>query len=410
MLEPATRAGAVAPFQVMRILERAQALEAAGRDIIHLEVGEPRFPMPAPLLEAARSALASASMGYTPSPGLPALRQAIAGYYSHRYGVDLDPARVIVTPGGSGALQLALAAVLEVGDGVMVTDPGYPCHRHMAALTGAVVHALELDASKGWCPSASALAAQWRPEIRALMVTTPGNPTGAVIEPASMTALYATVRKRGAALIVDETYQGLVYDAQDATALACGEDGLFVVNSFSKYFGLTGWRVGWLVVPPGWSAVAERLAQNLYLAAPTLGQHVALAALAPEVLARLEQRREELRQRRDLLVQALPPAGFSLPAVPEGAFYLFTDLPFAAADALPFAEAVLEGAGVALTPGSDFGAGASAGMLRFAYTEPLPRLQSAVSRLREFVQASAGRDPTAASAMHATVAAWRPTS
>lgn len=388
MLGPAARARAVAPFEAMRILERAQALEAAGRDIIHLEVGEPRLPMPEPLVEAARRALASASMGYTPSPGLPALRQAIAGYYGRRYGVDLDPARVIVTPGGSGALQLALAAVLEVGDGVMVTEPGYPCHRHMAAVTGGIVHALELEASDGWCPSASALAGQWRPGIRALMVTTPGNPTGAVIEPAAMKALYAAARERGAALIVDETYQGLVYDAVDATALACGEDGLFVVNSFSKYFGLTGWRVGWLVVPPGWSAVAERLAQNLYLAAPTLAQHVALSALAPEVLALFEQRREAFRQRRDLLLQALPPAGFSLPAVPEGAFYLFTTLPIGAVDALSFAEAVLDGAGVALTPGSDFGAGASAGMLRFAYTEPLSRLQSAVSRLRDFVEAS----------------------
>lgn len=390
MLEPAARARAIAPFQVMRILERAQALEAAGRDIIHLEVGEPRFPMPEPLLEAAHRALAGASMGYTPSPGLPALRRAIADHYGHRYAIDLDPARVIVTPGGSGALQLALAAVLERGDGVMVTEPGYPCHRHIAAITGAQVHALALDAGDGWCPTATALAAQWRPGTRALMLTTPGNPTGAVIGPASLAALYAAVRERMAALIVDETYQGLVYDAADITALACGDDGIFVVNSFSKYFGLTGWRVGWLVVPPGWSGVAERLAQNLYLAAPTLGQHVALAALQPAALTVFEQRREALRQRRDFLRQALPPAGFALPAVPEGAFYLFTALPAGATDALAFAEAALAGAGVAVTPGSDFGAGAGANMLRFAYTEPMARLQTAVSRLRDFLAERAG--------------------
>ncbi|MGD9408709.1 MAG: aminotransferase class I/II-fold pyridoxal phosphate-dependent enzyme [Thiohalocapsa sp.] len=385
MLEPAVRARAVAPFQVMRILERAQALEAAGRDIIHLEVGEPRFPMPELLLEAARHALTSAPMGYTPSPGLPALRQAIADHYGRRYGLDLDPARVMVTPGGSGALQLALALVLEVGDGVMVTEPGYPCHRHMAAVTGGTVHTLELTSADGWCPSASALAAQWRPGIRALMVTTPGNPTGTVIEPESMAGLYGAVRERASALIVDETYQGLVYGAMDATALSCGEDGVFVVNSFSKYFGLTGWRVGWLVVPPGWSAVAERLAQNLYLAAPTLGQHLALAALAPDALALFEQRRDELRQRRDFLLEALPHAGFPLPCVPEGAFYIFTALPTAATDAVLFAEAVLDGAGVAVTPGSDFGGGACAGMLRFAYAEPMPRLQTAVSRLQVFL-------------------------
>lgn len=387
MLEPAARAQAVAPFQVMAILGRAQALEAEGRDVIHLEVGEPRFPMPEPLLDAARRALGQESMGYTPSAGLPALRRAIAALYAGQYGVELEPGRIIVTPGGSGALQLALAAVLEVGDGVMVTEPGYPCHRHMAAVTGGVVHPLVLDGADAWCPTVQAVTAQWRSGTRALMVTSPGNPTGAVLAPAALAELYAAVRARAAALVVDETYQGLVYDAPDVTALGCGEDGVFVVNSFSKYFGLTGWRLGWLVVPPGWSPVVERLAQNLFLAAPTLAQHVALAAFAPEVRALLEGRRAELRRRRDLLVDALAPCGFRLDAVPQGAFYLYAALPPGAADAPAFAAALLEDAGVAVTPGADFGGPEAARRLRFAYTESLDRLETAVARLRAFMGA-----------------------
>ncbi len=387
-VQPATRARDVAPFEVMRILARAQALAAAGRDIIHLEVGEPRFPMPEPLQEAARRALATQSMGYTPSAGLPALRQAIAAQYGRRYGIDLDPGRVIVTPGGSGALQLALAALLEVGDGVMVTEPGYPCHRHIAAVVGGAVHALTLAAEEAWLPTVPRVAAQWQPGTRALMLTSPGNPTGAVIGPQQLTALCAAVRARGAALIVDETYQGLVYEAADTTALAGGEDDVFVVNSFSKYFGLTGWRVGWLVVPRGWATAVERLAQNLFLAAPTLGQHVALAALDPITLAILEQRRQAFRRRRDLLVSALPALGFELSAVPEGAFYVFAGLPPGASPAPVFAERLLEGAGVAITPGSDFGGAAAERMTRFAYTEATPRLEEAVARLKAFLFAA----------------------
>jgi aspartate/methionine/tyrosine aminotransferase len=316
------------------------------------------------------------------------LRRAIAGHYGARYDLDIDPGRVIVTTGGSAALQLALAAVLEVGDGVMVTEPGYPCHRHIAAVTGALVHVLALRAATGWRPSREQLEQQWRPGTRALMLTTPGNPTGAVLGSAELAAISAAAHARGAALIVDETYQGLVYDADDVTALACGDDGLFVVNSFSKYFGLTGWRLGWLVVPSGWAPIVERLAQNLYLAPPTLSQHVALAALEPPVLALLEDRRAKFRQRRDLLLEALPTLGMTMPSTPQGAFYAFAGLPPGHDDAAAFAAALLDAAGVAVTPGADFGGADGARMLRFAYTETLPRLRLGVERLRRFVGAS----------------------
>ena len=381
MFAPAARALAVAPFHVMRILERAKALEAEGRDIVHMEVGEPRFPMPEPLLEATRAALDSAPMGYTPSAGLPALREAIAARYADRYGVAIDPARVIVTPGGSGALLLALAAMLQPGDGVLVTEPGYPCHRHIAALVGGVAYGLALHAADGWQPTAACVAEQWRPGTRALMITTPSNPTGAVVNAAGLSALYAAVRERGAALVVDETYQGLVYDADDVTALASGDDGLFVVNSFSKYFGLTGWRLGWLVVPTGWTQAAERLAQNLYLAPPTLAQHVALSALSPTAQRAFEARRRLLWQNRDLLVGALPSFGFSLPAVPQGAFYVYAGLPHGSGEATTFAEALLMSAGVAVTPGVDFGGADGGSMVRFAYVERADRLSVALARL-----------------------------
>jgi aspartate/methionine/tyrosine aminotransferase len=368
----------------MRILERAQALEAAGRDIIHLEVGEPRFPLPELLLEAARHALTSAPMGYTPSPGLPALRRAIASHYGRRYGIALDPARVIVTPGGSGALQLALAASVAVGDRVMVAEPGYPCHRYIAALTGAEVYALTLSAAAGWRATAAGMGAAWQAGTRAFVFASPGNPTGVVLEPAEIAALYDVVRERGGGLVVDETYQGLVYDATDTTALAAGDDGLFVVNSFSKYFGLTGWRLGWLVVPPGWPPIVERLAQNLFLAAPTLSQHVATAALSPDVLALLEQRRDMLRRRRDLLLAVLPQLGFSLPTTPAGAFYVFAALPPEALDAPAFAVSLLDAAGVAVAPGVDFGGAQAARMLRLAYTEDESRLREACNRVAAF--------------------------
>jgi aspartate/methionine/tyrosine aminotransferase len=384
-VKPSTRADAVAPFQVMRILERARVLEAAGRDIIHMEIGEPRFPMPEPLLAAARRALEAESMGYTPSAGLPALRTAIAGHYGQRYGIDLDPARVIVTTGGSGALQLALAAILEVGDAVLVTEPGYPCHRHMVAVVGGVAHGLPLAASNGWCPTRDLVEAHWPTGTRALMLTTPGNPTGAVIGGSALADIHDAVRERAAALIVDETYQGLVYDADDVTALACGDDSVFVVNSFSKFFGLTGWRLGWLVVPQPWASVVERLAQNLYLAPPTLAQHIALAAFEPAVTAVLATRRQILRERRDLLLDALPRLGFPLAVEPQGAFYVFTGLPAGHADATVFATDLLDAVGVAVTPGSDFGGAGAAGMLRFAYTDDASRLRSAAARIARFV-------------------------
>lgn len=387
MLQPSERAARVAPFHVMRILERAKALEAAGRDVIHMEVGEPDFATPEPVMAAARAALTTRPMGYTPAAGLPQLRQAIAAYYRRRYDIDLDPERVIVTPGGSGALQLALAAVVDIGDRVLTTDPGYPCNRHMIALIGGCPVSVPVSADGGYQLTHALAEAHWCDSARAVMLASPANPTGSVVPREIMSDLHRFTRERGAALIVDEIYQGLIYDGDDHTALACGDDNVFVINSFSKYFGMTGWRLGWLVAPPRFAATLQRLAQNLYLAAPTPAQYAALAAFEPDTLALLNRRRDLFRERRDVLFDALGALGFRIPSAPAGAFYLYAEIPAACADAATLAERLLEEAGVAVTPGLDFGSYRAERMMRFAYAADVDRLHAAAARIRRVVEA-----------------------
>lgn len=383
----ARRAGAVEPFHVMRLLARAREMEAAGRRVIHMEIGEPDFPTPRPIVEAGRAALAAGLTRYTPARGLPELRAAIAGHYRQRYGVHVDSERILVTPGASGALQLALAALLDPGDGVLMPDPGYPCNRQMVRLFGGVDRALPVGPDSGYQLTAAHLASVPDPGIRLVMAASPGNPTGTLIGPADLARLYAAARGRGAALLVDEIYQGLVYGARDHTALAAGEDGLYVVNSFSKYFGMTGWRLGWLVAPAAAVETLERLAQNLYLAPATPSQHAALAAFDPATLAELEARRGELARRRDFLLPALGGLGFRFPARPEGAFYLYADCSGLTPDSDAFASELLEREAVAVTPGRDFGDNAPGRHLRFAYTTGLDALADGVERIRRFLAA-----------------------
>jgi len=387
----ARRALGIAPFQVMRLLARAREMEAAGRQVVHMEIGEPDFPTPPPVLEAGQRALAAGLTHYTPARGLPALRDAISGHYRRRFGVAVDPERVLITPGASGGLQLLLAALLDPGDAVLMADPGYPCNRHLVRLFDGVAQGVPVGPESGYQLTADHLEAAWRPEVRVVMVASPSNPTGTILPAAELARLYAAVRKRGACLLVDEIYQGLVYRAEDATALTAGSEGLFVVNSFSKYFGMTGWRLGWVVAPPGAVEVLDRLAQNLYLAAPTPSQHAGLAAFAPETLAILEQRRQEFQRRRDFLLPALTELGFRFPARPEGAFYLYADCSALTDDSEDLAARLLEQEAVAITPGSDFGVHAPERHLRFAYTTGLDALAEGVHRIGRFLGAgSAG--------------------
>lgn len=379
-MSSARRAAEIEPFRVMDILARAQALQAAGRDVIHLEVGEPDFPTPAPIVEAGLRALQTGQTRYTPALGLPELRAAIAGYYQQRHGVTVSPARIAVTPGASGALLLALAALFDAGDELLVSDPGYPCNRHFARLLEVQAVGVPVDAASRFQLTAEAVARHWGPRTRGVLVANPGNPTGTVIAPAELAAIQEWVRARGGWLLVDEIYHELIQDRPEPTAAALGEDVL-VVNSFSKYWCMTGWRLGWLVAPESLMPAVERLAQNLFLAAPTPAQHAALAAFDAETLAILSGYKAELRARREMLLPALERLGFDIPVRPEGAFYIYAGLGELADDGESFARRLLEEAGVALTPGCDFGRHDTGRHVRFAYTTDRARLAEAVERI-----------------------------
>jgi aspartate/methionine/tyrosine aminotransferase len=374
------RAADIEPFRVMDILARALALQADGRDVIHLEVGEPDFPTPAPIVEAGIRALRAGHTRYTPALGLPALREAIAAYYERRHGVTLDPGRIVVTPGASGALLLALAALFDAGEQLLVADPGYPCNRHFARLLEVKAVGVPVDAESRFQLTAEAVARHWGPSTRGVLVANPGNPTGTVIPRGELAALYALVRSHGGWLVVDEIYHELIYDQNEPTALALGDD-VVVINSFSKYWCMTGWRLGWMVVPTDLVPAVERLAQNIFLAAPTPAQYAALAAFTPQTEEILTGYKTELRARRDQLLPALRELGFDIAVEPEGAFYIYAGIAALAPGGETLAARLLDEAGVAITPGSDFGRHATAGFVRFAYTTARERLALAVERI-----------------------------
>ena len=379
-LRLARRMGGIAPFHVMELLARAQQLEAEGRDIVHMEVGEPDFDTPAAVVEAGRTALAEGRTRYTPALGIPALREAISGHYRDYYGADVPPERIAVTPGASGALQLALGVLLDPGQKVLMADPGYPCNRHFVRFCDGEPVSVPVGAESDYQLHAAHVAQHWDGATRAAMVATPANPTGTLLDREQLVALAGATAERGGALIVDEIYHGLVYGVEEVTAATLA-DNVIVINSFSKYFGMTGWRLGWMVVPPGLLRAVERLAQNIYLAPSTPAQYAALAAFRPEVLAELETRRTEFARRRDVLLPALRELGFAIPSTPNGAFYLYADSRRFGDDSQALAQRFLEEAGVAVTPGIDFGTNRPADHLRFAYTTSVARLEEGVARI-----------------------------
>lgn len=391
MTDVAERMQAISPFRVMEILARARAMEAKGRDIVHMEIGEPDFVSPQPAIDAGIASLRAGLTHYTAAAGLPALREAIAAYYAQRFGVSVDPAHIIVTPGSSGALQLVLGSLVNPGDEVLLTDPGYPCNRHMVSLFGGVPVPMAVTADNGFAVSPRQLRDAMTARTRVLMLASPANPTGNLIGVEDLRDLNAVMRRNAqAVLICDEIYQGLQYDSEPETALALGDDNIVVINSFSKYFGMTGWRVGWAVVP-GWLVEpVERLAQNIFLAAPTPAQHAAVAAFSPASMEILEARRREFEVRRDFLFDAVRNLGFVMNEKPRGAFYLYADAAGFTEDSAGFARELLESAGVAITPGLDFGSNRPERHVRFAYTTALDRLERGVERLRAFLRAGAG--------------------
>jgi aspartate/methionine/tyrosine aminotransferase len=368
----------------MDILARAKALEAKGRDIIHLEIGEPDFPTPEPIVQAAMLAIANGDVHYTAALGLPELRQAISAFYQDSFGVEVPRARVAVTTGASGALMLALGVVLDAGDAILMADPGYPCNRHFASFINAVPGRIPVGSETAFQLTPELVERYWTDNTKAVLLASPSNPTGTLARDEDIRDIAELCARRGAILIVDEIYHGLVYDGSPQTALA-HTDGVIVINSFSKYFHMTGWRLGWMVAPTHLMDGIERLAQNLYLAPPTPAQHAALAAFAPETQAILEGRRLELKARRDYLLPALRELGLVLPLTPAGAFYLYADVSRFTEDSYVFAEQMLDEVGVAVTPGLDFGEVTPERYVRFAYTRPLPVLREAVARITCFL-------------------------
>ena len=378
-----SRINLIQPFHVMRLMSKARELEAQGKDIVHMEVGEPDFSTPAPIAAAGIEAIKQGLTHYTPALGLPQLREAISGYYQSRYKLDVSPQRIIITPGASGGLQLLIALLVEPESEVLMTDPGYPCNRNIIRLYGGFPVSIPLAETENFQLNAELIRTKWNSErTRGVIITTPSNPTGSVLDRQSLTDIQSVVAAKGGFLIVDEIYQGLVYDGLDMTALELGSN-LYIVNSFSKYFGMTGWRVGWLVVPESAVPALDKLAQNLFIAAATVSQYAALAAFSESTQDVLEQRKEIFRKRRDFLLPALEMLGFKFMYKSAGAFYLYADCGALTQDSATLAEQLLTGAGVAVTPGVDFSTNDPSRYLRFTYTTGYERLVMGVDRIKQ---------------------------
>ena len=392
----APRMEVIQPFHVMSLLGRAKELEQQGRDIIHLEVGEPDFATPPAILEAAMQALRLGDTQYTPSLGLMSLRQAVADFYQQHFSVNISASQVVITPGASGALLLITGALISRGDAVMLADPGYPCNQNFVRFVDGEVQAIAVDESSQYQLTAEIIAKNWQENTKAVLIASPANPTGTIVAEDEMLKIIDLVREKQAYLIVDEIYQGLVYDNEPYCALKPGDvtnnnvqsndkSHVIIVNSFSKYFQMTGWRIGWCIVPEHLLDSCERLSQNLFLATPTLSQKAALAAFLPETLEILEQRRELFKQRRDYLYPKLLDLGFKIPVKPQGAFYMYCDCSTLTDNSMTFAHELLEQTGLAITPGIDFGQNNPESYVRLTYTKDISVLEQAVQRLEQFL-------------------------
>ncbi|HWD22417.1 MAG TPA: pyridoxal phosphate-dependent aminotransferase [Burkholderiales bacterium] len=379
----ARRAAEIEPFEVMDVLSRAHALEAAGRRVLHMEIGEPDFTAPEPVVEAGVRALREGLTAYTATLGLPALREAIAAHYDTKFSRKIDPQRIAVTSGASGGLLTAAALYVDPGDEVLVPDPGYPGYRHFVRAFEGVAKAIPVSAESAYQPTLEMVRAAWSPRTRGLLLGSPSNPTGTLISQTELQKIALFVAERNGILLVDEIYQGLVYGVEPWTAFGLPGE-VVLINSFSKYFCMTGWRLGWVVLPEHAVRGFEKLGQHLFISAASAAQHAALAAFSAESISILERRRNEFARRRDFLVPALRRAGLAVPAEPHGAFYVYADC---GRDSKKFSLDLLEREAVAATPGIDFGANGTQRFVRFAYTRSLEELEEAVTRIARFLSA-----------------------
>jgi aspartate/methionine/tyrosine aminotransferase len=380
----ASRMAGIEPFHVVALVTRAKELEAQGRSIVNMVIGEPDFPTPEPVIRAGIAALQAGQVRYTPSLGIPALREALSGWYRTHYGVDVPAGRIAVTSGSSGALLLAMGVLLSPGDQVLTADPAYPANRHFVrAMEGESV-GIPVDASTGYQLTAELVERHWTERTLGVMVASPSNPTGTLIAFDELARIHEVVRRRGGVLIVDEIYHGLTYDCTARSALELGDD-LFVINSFSKYFCMTGWRAGWMVAPAHYMADIEKLAQNLYISNPEVSMQAALAVFQPAVLDELERNRAAFQAQRDYLLPELRKLGFDIPVVPQGAFYIYANCSRLTGDSFELCLDLLETAGVAIAPGIDFGDNQAGAHVRFSYPKPIPVLAEGMRRMQDYL-------------------------
>lgn len=384
MTDFAHRMRSIEPFHVMALLARAKELEAQGRSIVHMEIGEPDFVTPGPIINAAQQGLAQGLTHYTAAIGTPKLRQAIADHYLTKFNVQIPTQQIVITPGASGALMLILGVLINPGDQVLMADPGYPCNRHFVRLMEGVPIGIPVDATCQYQLTAEQVRSNWSDKTRLVMLASPANPTGTVIPQQELKAIVEFVESQRGYVIMDEIYHELIYDQPTPTAAGVSER-VFVINSFSKYYQMTGWRLGWLVSPEPAIKLIDKLAQNIFLAPPTISQYAALAAFNPETLALLEQRKAIFCQRRDYLIPALSELGFDIPVAPQGAFYIYANCARLTEDSFAFCRTLLEEAGVAVTPGIDFGSYLPSQHVRFAYTTSMENLKLGVDRIRQLL-------------------------
>ena len=389
-----TRAERIEPFYVMEVAKAAQAMarEVAGtrEPMIFLNIGEPDFTAPPLVQQAAERAIRDGLTQYTNALGLEPLRERISDWYATRFGVDMPARRIVITAGASAALQLACLALIDAGDEVLMPDPSYPCNRHFVSAAEGKAVLIPTTAEERFQLSAAKVEAAWGEKTRGVLLASPSNPTGTSIAPDELRAIHQVVRAKGGLTIIDEIYLGLSYEEQYShSALALGDD-IISINSFSKYFNMTGWRLGWMVVPDALVPVIERLAQNLFICASTISQHAALACFEPASIAEYERRRAEFKARRDYFIPELNKLGLSVPVMPDGAFYAWADCTQVAHrlgvdGSWDFAFELMRRAHLAITPGSDFGTADTARHVRFSTANSMAQLQEAVSRLQRLI-------------------------
>lgn len=376
----AARTNEFLTFQVVELFKQAQALQAAGKDIISLGIGEPDFTAPPQVMEALQRAAQAGQSGYSAPAGLMPLREAIAQFYHDQFGATINPRRVIVTAGASGALTLACTALVNPGGEVLMPDPSYPANSNFVLAAGGRPRLIPSSADKRFQLSAQDVAHHWTDATQGVLVASPSNPTGTSIDHGELARLLGEVRARHGFAIVDEIYLGLSYEGQPRSALTLDDD-IIVINSFSKYFHMTGWRLGWMIVPEDMVAPVEKIAGSLAICAPTLAQHAALACFTPDALRTFEHRREAFKQRRDYLLPEFERLGLKVPVKPDGAFYIYADISDLGTDSASFSQRLLLEAGIAAVPGLDFGPAHGHHTMRFSYATGLDRLEEAVARM-----------------------------